>query len=389
VTGYRAPSFSIDARTPWAHEVLAQAGYAYSSSVAPIVHDHYGWREAPRLPSARCRSAAAGNSGNDGGTRRAAHGGRGWRLFRLLPYGVSAWAIRQSMPPGARRRSISTRGKSIPTSRARIARRGARAFATIPTCRSWRQAGALVRDFAWGRMDEVAAGEAAWPGIRRASAVGGGMNAPFRLAPPQVREAGRRTGAYARFLAGQALARCFTIRAGLTPWRGQRPCQPPAAGRAGGVIVAALPLHAVSSPLFGRALVSTGFAVGGVMAKPPRRAGRRRAGSGAAAAQPDDRTARRHSAARAGWHVKQDSHAGFVCRWRPTMRRSCRPCRASSAPNCARGWPGLEVRTGSSAQDRAWHYRVYSESVRNLGTPVFPAPPVRHVLDAFGEMPIS
>ena len=30
VTGYRAPSFSIDARTPWAHEALAEAGYAYS-----------------------------------------------------------------------------------------------------------------------------------------------------------------------------------------------------------------------------------------------------------------------------------------------------------------------------------------------------------------------
>ena len=48
VTGYRAPSFSIDKRTPWAHAVLAEQGYAYSSSVAPIGHDHYGWREAPR-----------------------------------------------------------------------------------------------------------------------------------------------------------------------------------------------------------------------------------------------------------------------------------------------------------------------------------------------------
>ena len=36
LTGYRAPSFSIDARTPWAHPVLAEQGYAYSSSVAPI-----------------------------------------------------------------------------------------------------------------------------------------------------------------------------------------------------------------------------------------------------------------------------------------------------------------------------------------------------------------
>ncbi|MCW3835566.1 XrtA system polysaccharide deacetylase [Sphingomonas canadensis] len=48
VAGYRAPSFSIDRRTPWAHPVLAEAGYAYSSSVAPLHHDHYGWAEAPR-----------------------------------------------------------------------------------------------------------------------------------------------------------------------------------------------------------------------------------------------------------------------------------------------------------------------------------------------------
>jgi polysaccharide deacetylase family protein (PEP-CTERM system associated) len=48
VTGYRAPSFSIDKRTPWAHAILAEAGYAYSSSVAPVEHDHYGWPEAPR-----------------------------------------------------------------------------------------------------------------------------------------------------------------------------------------------------------------------------------------------------------------------------------------------------------------------------------------------------
>ena len=48
VTGYRAPSFSIDTRTPWAHAVLAEAGYAYSSSIAPVRHDHYGWADAPR-----------------------------------------------------------------------------------------------------------------------------------------------------------------------------------------------------------------------------------------------------------------------------------------------------------------------------------------------------
>src|SRR4051812_23339934 len=41
VTGYRAPSFSIDGRTPWAHAVLAEQGYRYSSSIAPLRHDHY------------------------------------------------------------------------------------------------------------------------------------------------------------------------------------------------------------------------------------------------------------------------------------------------------------------------------------------------------------
>jgi len=49
VTGYRAPSFSIDMRTPWAHAILADAGYRYSSSVAPVIHDHYGWPDAPRF----------------------------------------------------------------------------------------------------------------------------------------------------------------------------------------------------------------------------------------------------------------------------------------------------------------------------------------------------
>ena len=48
VTGYRAPSFSFDTRTPWAHRILAEAGYSYSSSVAQLAHDHYGWPDAPR-----------------------------------------------------------------------------------------------------------------------------------------------------------------------------------------------------------------------------------------------------------------------------------------------------------------------------------------------------
>jgi len=50
VKGYRAPSFSINKNTPWAHEIMAEQGYVYSSSINPIAHDHYGDPDAPRGP---------------------------------------------------------------------------------------------------------------------------------------------------------------------------------------------------------------------------------------------------------------------------------------------------------------------------------------------------
>lgn len=50
VTGYRAATFSIGRRNPWAFGVLEEAGYRYSSSVNPIAHDLYGVPDAPRVP---------------------------------------------------------------------------------------------------------------------------------------------------------------------------------------------------------------------------------------------------------------------------------------------------------------------------------------------------
>jgi polysaccharide deacetylase family protein (PEP-CTERM system associated) len=96
VTGYRAPSFSIDKRTPWAHQVLADAGYRYSSSVAPVRHDHYGWPEAPRFAF----EPVAGSSFVELPVTTAILAGRtlaagGGGFFRLLPYSFSSWAIRQ------------------------------------------------------------------------------------------------------------------------------------------------------------------------------------------------------------------------------------------------------------------------------------------------------
>ena len=54
VRGYRAPTFSIGRDSDWAHAILAEEGYRYSSSVYPVRHDLYGSPDAPRSAFAPC-----------------------------------------------------------------------------------------------------------------------------------------------------------------------------------------------------------------------------------------------------------------------------------------------------------------------------------------------
>lgn len=95
VTGYRAPSFSIDARNPWAFDVLAEAGYAYSSSVAPVVHDHYGWRGAPRYAFRPLKDAALIELPVTVARIAGRHWATGGGFFRLLPAALTDFAVRQ------------------------------------------------------------------------------------------------------------------------------------------------------------------------------------------------------------------------------------------------------------------------------------------------------
>jgi len=50
ICGYRAPTFSIGPKTPWAFDIIAEEGHRYSSSVNPVRHDTYGTPDAPRVP---------------------------------------------------------------------------------------------------------------------------------------------------------------------------------------------------------------------------------------------------------------------------------------------------------------------------------------------------
>ena len=163
VTGYRAPSFSIDARNPWAHEVLAREGYAYSSSVAPIVHDHYGWREAPRFafrpvadsPLVEIPVTTAQVAG-----RRFAAGGGGF--FRVLPYALTRFAIRQVNREG-HPAAFYFHPWEIDPGQPRVADAPLRSRLRHYTNLAGMDAKLrrLAGEFAWGRMDAVAAQEAA------------------------------------------------------------------------------------------------------------------------------------------------------------------------------------------------------------------------------------
>mgnify|MGYP003642005351 CR=1 FL=1 len=161
VTGYRAPSFSIDARNLWAHEVLAQHGYDYSSSVAPVVHDHYGWREAPRFAF----SPVAGSDLIEIPVttallrgRRLAAGGGGF--FRVLPYGFSRWAIRQVNRDG-RPAVFYFHPWEVDPDQPRVAgaplRSRLRHYTNLSKMAD--KLTGLLGDFAWGRMDALAAQE--------------------------------------------------------------------------------------------------------------------------------------------------------------------------------------------------------------------------------------
>lgn len=163
VTGYRAPSFSIDSRTPWAYEVMAEQGYAYSSSVAPIAHDHYGWREAPRfafkpLPGSDLIEIPVTTAEFAG--RRLAAGGGGF--FRVLPYAFSRWAIRQVNRRDRRPAVFYFHPWEIDPGQPRVAnaplKSRLRHYSRLEQMSGkLRQ---LIGEFSWGRMDVLAQREA-------------------------------------------------------------------------------------------------------------------------------------------------------------------------------------------------------------------------------------
>jgi polysaccharide deacetylase family protein (PEP-CTERM system associated) len=98
VPGYRAPTFSIVAKSLWALEILAQEGFIYDSSVFPIRHDLYGMPQAPRFPFRwRCSSEQSIYEIPLTTVRMLGWnfpvGGGGY--LRILPMGYTRWALQR------------------------------------------------------------------------------------------------------------------------------------------------------------------------------------------------------------------------------------------------------------------------------------------------------
>ncbi len=99
VAGYRAPNFSMLPGLEWAQEILAECGFAYSSSVHPVRHDLFNNPDSPRrpyrtasglleLPITTCRIW---------GRNLPVAGGA---YLRILPFGIVARGLQRVVDDG-------------------------------------------------------------------------------------------------------------------------------------------------------------------------------------------------------------------------------------------------------------------------------------------------
>ena len=157
VIGYRAASFSIGDANLWAWEELAAAGYRYSSSIVPVNHDHYGMPGASRFAF----EAVAGELLEVPVTtlsvagRQINCGGGGW--FRLFPYSFSRWALNRVNREEKQAAIFYFHPWEIdpqqPRQQGLAAKTRFRHYLNLN--RTYSRLEQLLRDFHWGRMDDI------------------------------------------------------------------------------------------------------------------------------------------------------------------------------------------------------------------------------------------
>ena len=156
VRGYRAPSFSIGHGNLWAFDTLLETGHAYSSSLYPIRHDHYGMPDAPRFAHRRDNGLLEVPVTTVRlGQRNLPSSGGGW--FRLFPYAVSRWMIQRVNQQDRQAAVFYMHPWEIDPDQPRVpgidAKTRFRHYVNIS--RTEQRLQRLLRDFRWGRMDRI------------------------------------------------------------------------------------------------------------------------------------------------------------------------------------------------------------------------------------------
>lgn len=210
------------------------------------------------------------------------------------------------------------------------------------------------------------------------------------MAAEQAVRVARDDAAYDAYLAKAELATPFHRRAwGEAVAAACGHSQHHLVAKRGADAVGILPLTEVRSRLFGKALISNGFAVaGGPLA------------DDAAALSALDGEAERLARAKGvqvvefrgvdhrhgGLARKSGIYAGFTRELSPSSDDNLKAIPRKQRAEVRKSLKSdLVVEVGRDERALVRHYAVYSESVRNLGTPVFPQALFREVLARFGD----
>jgi FemAB-related protein (PEP-CTERM system-associated) len=156
-----------------------------------------------------------------------------------------------------------------------------------------------------------------------------------------------------------------------------------------GAIAGVLPLTEVRSKLFGAALVSAGFAVGGgILSQSDTATSQLTDAAIARAAELKCPTVELRGGQLPGsdWHHDDTTYLGFTrdLAVDDEAELLAIPRKQRAEVRKALGFE-LSVEVGTSQRDRDAHYGVYAASVRNLGTPVFPRALFDAMLAEFGD----
>jgi polysaccharide deacetylase family protein (PEP-CTERM system associated) len=158
IKGYRAASYSINNSNLWALDILAETGHLYSSSIYPIKHDLYGIPDAPRFqyhprenqPIIELPITTLKMFG-----RTFPCGGGGF--FRLYPYMLSKWAIKHVNEKEQQSGMFYFHPWEIDTEQPRQKgldiKTKTRHYMNLNKMEG--RLIKLLKDFSWGRMDEV------------------------------------------------------------------------------------------------------------------------------------------------------------------------------------------------------------------------------------------